>query len=302
MTNVGITYTKGYYRIKDIAEKVFNLHGGVKSFIKTGETVLLKPNLLISPKDIYDPVVTDPRIILGISELLTDYGAKVFVGDSPAFGSVKGILNKLSILDRLSNMGVNIVEFNNPNKKLNKLDNALSEYDKIINLPKLKVHVQLLLTCAVKNLYGFVSGKRKAWLHLVHGDKLNNFAEMLIRNYKHIRPSFTIVDAITVMNKKGPRGGEPKELGLLFSGIDCVSIDRVVTNLLGIDLEDYRILRAAKQLDIGQWRLDKINIIGNSDIPPISLDYPSLVSISFSPIRIVKSIIKNILTNKKLIS
>jgi uncharacterized protein (DUF362 family) len=298
MTKVGITCSKDYSQVKDKIEEVFNIHGGARSFINSGDMVLIKPNLLVAPRGINDPVVTDPRMILGIAEFLVDYGAKVFIGDSPAFGTVKGILTKLSIADKLTSMGVNIVEFTNPDKRFNGLDKAISAYDKVINLPKLKVHIQLLLTSAVKNLYGFVSGKRKAWFHFAHGDKLNHFAEMLIKNYQNISPTFTIVDAITVMNKKGPRGGEPKDLGLLFSGVDCVAIDRVVTSMLGIDIEDYRILRAAKDLDIGQWRLENIEILGDK-VSNISLDYPSLISISFSPIRILKSVIKNILINRK---
>jgi len=39
------------------------------------------------------------------------------------------------------------------------------EADVVINLPKLKSHMQLTLTMGVKNLFGCVPGKMKAWWH-----------------------------------------------------------------------------------------------------------------------------------------
>jgi uncharacterized protein (DUF362 family) len=41
--------------------------------------------------------------------------------------------------------------------------------DVVINLPKVKSHMQLTLTLGVKNLFGCVPGKMKAWWHMEAG-------------------------------------------------------------------------------------------------------------------------------------
>jgi len=301
MIQVGIVQCHNYLSVKEKITELFSYHGGLSSIITRGDRVLLKPNLLAPPKDIYEPVTTDGRLIVAMAELLNDFGAKVAVGDSPAFGTAHAVLNKLGVADKLNKIGVEIVEFSNPTDKRKSytLDKSYLNYDKLINLPKLKVHCQLLLTLSVKNLFGCVPGKRKPLLHLIHGDKENHFAEMLLRTYETIKPAFTIVDGIGAMNEKGPRGGSIKNLGILFSGIDCVAIDRVIVESFGIPFERYSILKSAKELNIGEWRLDQIEFLGEKELPHISLEHPLSIPISFSPIKILISTIKNMMIKRK---
>ncbi|MDH4128108.1 MAG: DUF362 domain-containing protein, partial [Spirochaetota bacterium] len=246
-------------------------------------------------------VTTDPDFIVAIVEIIKDFGAKVILGDSPAFSTVPDILKKIGIHDKLSNLGVRIIEFNRPiNKyKSHSFDYAIQEYDKMINIPKLKVHCQLWLSLSVKNLFGCVTGKRKPLLHLVHGDKKNHFAEMLVKNYDKLKPCFTIIDAVDVMEKEGPRGGIPKRVGLIFSGIDCVAIDRVASKVVGLDFEKHPVLKAARDLNVGEWRLEKIKIKGMNNIPSVNIDFPYMLPISFSPYRVIKSTIKNMLIKRR---
>ena len=49
------------------------------------------------------------------------------------------------------------------------LSKEAMEADVVINLPKLKSHVQLTMSMGVKNLFGCVPGKMKAWWHMEAG-------------------------------------------------------------------------------------------------------------------------------------
>lgn len=309
IAQVGITPCKNYNSVCPAIKKTFELHTNIRfsgkkvriikehkavNFLKT-DRILLKPNLLMAPKSEAEPVTTDPEVILAVAEILISAGMAVDVGDSPGFGTAGKILDILGISSKLENLGARIVEFTDPlNKRaINVTDKKISEYDKIINLPKLKVHGQLLFTGAVKNLFGLVIGKRKALLHLIHGDKDNSFADMLLAHYNAIKPAMTIVDAIDAMDKMGPRKGVRKNIGLLYSGIDCVAIDRIINESLGVPFKKNRLLVSAQNNGIGNWDITKIKIRGMKEIPKFELQFPPQLPIRFSPSRIVKSVIKN---------
>ena len=49
------------------------------------------------------------------------------------------------------------------------------------------------------------------------------------------KPTFSVLDGIVAMEGNGPTGGEPKELGVLISGINPFSVDTVGAHIAGID-------------------------------------------------------------------
>ena len=85
--------------------------------------------------------------------------------------------------------------------------------DVIINLPKFKSHQQLKATFAVKNMFGCVSGKRKALWHFRKGGSVDDFCELLIDIYRFLNPVLTIIDAVTAMDGPGPINGKARALG-----------------------------------------------------------------------------------------
>lgn len=131
------------------------------------------------------------------------------------------------------------------------------DVDAIINIPKLKAHVQLLYTAAVKNMYGCVCGKRKVWRHFQSNNDLRWYTEMLLANYQKVNPSFTIVDAVMAMEERGPSGGIPKKVALLIGGRDCIAIDRVIAEVIGIPPFQAPILQTAKLHKYRRARFEK---------------------------------------------
>jgi len=290
--------------IRSAVDKTFSFFGGIENVIKKGSKVLLKPNFLkeSSPRKC---IVTHPAVIEAVAEAVLEAGAIPIIGDSPAFGSVAKIASRLGLDKFAEKNGIDIIELDKPRKVsidcggkdffLSVSGQAL-DVDAIINLPKLKVHVQVLFTAGVKNLYGCVSGKQKAWRHLQSNNNLEWYTEMLIANYQLVKPVFTIVDAVTAMEEKGPTGGKPKDVSLLVGGIDVIAVDRVVTELLSVCPDDVPILRAAKRLGIGEQDLSKIEIAGE-ELPSVKVHdfiFPELSPIGFDFIRVVKSLIRHL--------
>ena len=232
--------------------------------------MLLKPNFLkeSSPRKC---IITHPVVIETVAETVLEAGATPIIGDSPAFGSVAKVARRVGLDKVAEKLGIDIIELDKPRKvsincggkefSLTVSGRAL-DVDAIINLPKLKVHVQVLFTAGVKNLYGCVSGKQKVWRHFKAKNDLEWYADMLIANYQLVKPIFTIVDGVMAMEEKGPTGGRPKDVSLLVGGIDVIAIDRVVAELLSVSSGDVPILRAAKRLGIGEQDLSKIEIVG----------------------------------------
>ena len=290
--------------IRSAVNKTFSFFGGIENVIKKGSKVLLKPNFLkeSSPRKC---IVTHPAVIEAVAEAVLEAGATPIIGDSPAFGSVAKIASRIGLDKFAEKHGIDIIELDKPRKvsincggkdfSLTVSGRAL-DVDAIINLPKLKVHVQVLFTAGVKNLYGCVSGKQKAWRHLKSKNDLEWYADMLIANYQLVKPVFTIVDAVTAMEEKGPTGGKPKDVSLLVGGIDVIAVDRVVTELLSVRPEDVPILRAAKRLGIGEQDLSKIEIAGEelASVKVHDFIFPELLPIGFDFIRVVKSLIRHL--------
>ena len=290
--------------IRNAVNKTFSFFGGIENIVKKGSKVLLKPNFL-KESEPEECVITHPTLIEAVAERVLKAGAIPVIGDSPGFGSVRKIARRVGLDKIAERLGIDIIELDKPRKvsiscggkrfSMTVSGRAL-DVDAIINLPKLKAHVQVLFTAGVKNLYGCVSGKQKTWRHFKAKNDLEWYADMLIANYQLVKPSFTIVDGIMAMEKKGPSGGLPKNVSLVVGGIDVIAIDRVIAEILSISPENVPVLRAAKRMGIGEQDLSKIEIAGE-DLHSVKVhDFilPELSPIGFDFIRVIKSLIRHL--------
>ena len=176
-----------------------------------------------------------------------------------------------------------------------KIAGCLEQYDRIINLPKVKSHCQMTMTLGIKNLFGLVIGKRKPVLHcLVKNDKIK-FGKMLIDIARHVNPCLTIVDGIQAMQGQGPLNGTPYPLGVMGASTDITAIDRIFADLLNIPLDKGYALQAAKLKQFGQFDVEYMEISGPADYRSLAVEdfkqaYP--LDISFDPVRLLKSFFK----------
>ena len=148
-----------------------DLLGGIGSFIKPGERVLIKPNLLKgSHPD--NAVTTHPEIVRAVIRLVRQAGAKALVGDSPGIGDLRKVAERSGILAVIEQEGAILAGFDEAvsvkgHGRFQRFEiaRAAREADAIINLPKFKTHGMTVLTGAVKNLFGCIPGALKAEFH-----------------------------------------------------------------------------------------------------------------------------------------
>jgi len=290
-------------KIADAIQKQFELLGGLRKFVTPGDTVLLKPNF-IAPRSRRHAAQTHPAVIIETARLLKDFGAKPFVADSPAWSNVFACVKALKMEEPLKKLSVPVKQLDKPkwcqieakNTSVGISSVALNA-DVIINLPKFKAHKQLLATFAVKNMFGCVSGKRKALWHFTKGGNPDDFCELLIDIYRFLNPALTIIDGVVAMDGPGPIRGRTRPLGWLIGGTDPIACEIICARLINTNPQNIPIIRTAKQIGFGCSDPAKIEIAGDDFPQSVCTDFnlPQLVPINFSLLHVCKSICKQII-------
>lgn len=230
--------------------------GGISAFVKPGDRVLLKPNLLTGARPGKE-CTTRPELVYCVAQLVQEAGGHPFLGDSPAFGSARGVAIANGYQPIIDDLKLPIVDFqggryqtvsNEFNHLL--LSKEAMEADVVINLPKVKSHVQLTLTLGVKNLFGCVPGKMKAWWHMEAGKDSIRFGNMLVETARTINPDLTILDGIIGHEGNGPSAGEPRPLGVLGAAANVFALDRAMVEILGVDPTIVPTVAASQRLGL----------------------------------------------------
>jgi uncharacterized protein (DUF362 family)/Pyruvate/2-oxoacid:ferredoxin oxidoreductase delta subunit len=254
-----------------VIEKLLSDLGGMQAFVRPGDRVLLKPNLLKSALP-EQAAVTHPAVVEGIASMVLDCRAKPFVGDSPPLGNLAKVLSKSGYDDFMNKMDVKQAPFREkapqefPEGRLfRRIDLAreIFEFDRLINLPKLKTHTQMGLTLAVKNLFGTVVGSDKAGWHLRAGRDYDTFATVLVQIYDKVRPALSVIDGILAMEGNGPNSGSPRQVGLLGASADGVALDAVITRLVGFPHDSVRTTVLAHRMAVGIGDETDIELVGD---------------------------------------
>ncbi len=282
-----------------------DLIGGIGTFVKPGNRVLLKPNLL-QGKPPEKAVTTHPSILKGMIQIVRQTGGIPFIGDSPAIGSCLRAAEKAGIRRIADDTECPIVEFNRPvvsterepaSFKQVEIDRTVLEADVVVNLPKWKTHGMVLLTLGVKNIFGCVTGARKALWHLKAGEDRKLFARILVDIYQRVRPSLTVLDGIVGMEGNGPGSGNPIHLGLIMASSDALSLDQVVCDLLKIPRKSLPTNQAA--FERGMFR-DEIEVAGMAidQVKVPRFELPSLSGTSWGLPLLVRLGLKNALSSR----
>jgi uncharacterized protein (DUF362 family) len=274
-------------RLSAALEKAVSDLGGMAAWIKPGDRVLLKPNLLRSANPT-DAVVTHPAFVEAVASMVLDSGASVFLGDSPPLGNLARVLAKSGYEPFMKKMGIQPVPFTEKlsqefpdNRRYRRIDLAkeVFAFDAVINLPKLKTHSQVLLTLAVKNLFGTVVGSDKASWHLA-GREVENFATALVQIYEKVRPVVSILDGILAMEGNGPNSGDPRHLGMIAAAEDAVALDATVCRLVGYPVEQLLTCVIGERLGVGTADPGKIRVVGDEPIGMPLTDFKASKSMS----------------------
>jgi uncharacterized protein (DUF362 family) len=289
-------------QLRESIEALLAPLGGIGAFVKMGDRVLLKPNLLTGARPTKE-CVTRPELVRCVAQLVIEAGGKPFFGDSPAFGSAMGVAKSNGYLPMMAELDLPVVEFHGKryetaSKEFNHLllSKEAIEADVVINLPKVKSHMQLTMTLGVKNLFGCVPGKMKAWWHMEAGKSAERFGEMLVETARAIGPNLTIIDGIIGHEGNGPSGGEPRLLGVLGASADVFAIDVAMLEVLNVEAHLVPTAAAAQRLGLSPT-LESIEfpLLRPVDVACIDWKLPeALIPIDFALPRVIKSTFRHL--------
>ena len=243
--NNPVAITKVKSSIADSVKKAIDAVGGMDSVVNEGDKVYIKPNF-VGPRDSSHGVTTDLEIVRVVAEEIRRCGGIPFLFETPAVDFDKNSVyeylgiydfakkNKISLVDGFEDLIKITIHGSRAFKSL-KIPNILHDA-KIVNLPKLKTHVLAKMTCGMKNLIGLLPDSEKIRAHVfgLHA----SIADIS----KVFRPVLTIVDAVTCMEGDGPTYGDKIDLGLIISGKDPLSVDRVCSQIIGLPWQKVKYL------------------------------------------------------------
>jgi uncharacterized protein (DUF362 family) len=240
--------------------------GGMKSFVKKGQTVVVKPNVGwdATPER---GANTNPQLIKRIIEQCYSAGAKqVYVFDNTCDEWIK-CYESSGIQYAVKNAGGKMVPGNSEGnyheiqiKEGKKLKNAkihelILNSDVFFNVPILKNHSSTQVSGSMKNHMGII-WDRGYWHR-------NDLDQCIADFAAYRKPDLNIVDAYRVLTKRGPKGVYDEDVVLMKSLIiskDIVAADAAAAKLIGLEPGNIRHIRLANEAKVGTMDLTKLNI------------------------------------------
>jgi uncharacterized protein (DUF362 family) len=278
--------------IYKMVKKSIDQIGGIKSIVKTGQTVALKPNVVTGELS-GAGVTTDNRIIDAIIKLCkkAEAGDIYIVEGSGYFTETKKALELSGINELAQKNAVEVIDVDNDNLIEVKVPNPLIiETIKIsksfmdagvrINIPVMKTHDQLLVTLGVKNLKGVIPKPIKRHFHHI------GVVKAIIDLSKVVPLDLTILDSIVAMEGLGPSFGPKIRLNTIIASKNVWNLDIIASAIMGFEFNELDYLVTAE--DHGLIDLDeKIEVIGTPvnkitkkfKRPPTGLDFAEGITV-----------------------
>ena len=240
--------------------------GGIERFVKSGDDVIVKPNICVDYRTYEYGATTNPEVVAALVELCLGAGAKrVRVMDTPFGGGPESAYARSGIADAVASVGGEMEVMNRAKFRETEIPDgrdisSWSVYqdiltaDVVINVPVAKHHNLARLSLAGKNLLGVV--QRPSRMHV-------NLPQRIADLVSLVRPSLTVVDAVRVLMKRGPTGGNLDDVVLrntVIASHDIVAADAYATTLFDLTGEDILYVKAAAEMGLGTLDLTSIKV------------------------------------------
>lgn len=252
---------------EEMVSQAINAAGGISSFVKNGDNVIIKPNICTGYYSYEYAATTNPWVVAGLVKLCLEAGAgRVRVMDNPFGGpaeqcyevsgiaaEVKAAGGEMEIMQSLKFKKTEV-----PDGVIQKsllLYQDILEADLLIDVPIAKHHGSAGLTLSMKNLMGTIQ-KRE----LLHLDLANSIVDLASR----VKPALVVVDALRILIANGPTGGsldDVKQTNTLIISRDMVAADSFAATLFGKTADEIDHIRKAGERGLGNPRLDELDIL-----------------------------------------
>jgi uncharacterized protein (DUF362 family) len=241
--------------------------GGIETYIKKGDRVLLKVNAAFATPQMLS-ATTHPEIVSEVTRLCLEAGASaVIVSDNP-INNPGSCFTLSGIADAARGAGARLLlprdeafrPFSLPGGRLIRnwpvLFEPLRDINKVIGTAPVKDHHRSGASMIMKNWYGLLGGRR----NIFHQEIQTIITELAMM----IRPTLVILDGTTTMMTNGPTGGsldDLNETNTMIAGTDQVAVDAFGATLLGRTLNDLPFIGMAEAAGLGTADYQSLNPI-----------------------------------------
>jgi uncharacterized protein (DUF362 family) len=241
--------------------------GGIERFVKPGADVIVKPNICNAYHGPEYASTTNPDVIAAIVALCVGAGAKrVRVMDFPFGGAPQKAYAMSGIQAAVAAAGgemevMSKVKFRDvalpAGKAIQKwpVYGEILDADAVINVPIAKQHGSARLTLGMKNLMGVIEDRG--------GFHARGLHQPIADLSSAVRPALTVVDAVRILTRNGPTGGnldDVKRMDTVIASADVVAADTYAATLFGLTPDDVPYIKLGAEMGLGQSDLKAIKV------------------------------------------
>lgn len=238
--------------------------GGIERFVRSGDDVIIKPNICVDYHPPEYAATTNPTVVGTLVKLCLGAGARrVRVMDMPfggtpesayaisgidgavrASGGEMEVMSPVKFAETTIPEGLDITEW--------EVYRDVLETDVLINVPIAKHHSLARLSLGAKNLLGVITRPNR--IHRNLGQRVADLVSL-------VRPTLTVVDAVRILTAHGPTGGslnDVKQTDTIIASPDFVAADAWAATLFDLTGEDVSYVKAAAEMGLGTLDLETI--------------------------------------------
>ena len=248
----------------ELVKRAMEQLGGMRCFISCGDVVVIKPNIGWDRMPIH-AANTNPDVVAAVVNLAFDAGAKKVIVADGSCNDPNRCFQRSGIWRKAYAAHAEVIlpaehRYRTMRLKGDVLDEwpiftTLVDADKVINVPVAKHHNLAKFTAAMKNWYGVLGGRRNR-LHQNIDTSIADLATFM-------RPTLTIIDAVRVLMRNGPQGGnidDTKVMNTVFETADQVAADAFGGTLIGQHRDNLPYLKMAHTRGIGTMFWENLRV------------------------------------------
>ncbi len=268
---VALTESKSHFN--GVFEALKLVENQIEEGLKGKKKILIKPNFVSVSNQL---AATHVDAVQAVLDMVSKYySGKIVVGEGPAFSSLKNALVNFDFLKLQKQYNVDFVDLNEDDSveievtgsqqrpsRFN-VSKTVVESDYRISVALPKTHDFVIATFTIKNivvgsLIGHAYTHEKWKIH--QGYKAMNL--YLAALAKKVMPNLGVIDGFQGMEGRGPVGGDPVDLRVAAASIFPVSLDAVMSVVIGFDPLDIGYLYHLNDWGVGVADLSGIEIAG----------------------------------------
>jgi uncharacterized protein (DUF362 family) len=247
-----------------LVKRALDAMGGMKRFIGRGDVVVVKPNIGWDRMPIH-AANTNPDVVGAVIREAFDAGAKKVIVADGSCNDPDRCFQRSGIWRKAYALGAEVVlpaehRYRVTRLKGELLDEwpiftTLIEADKVINVPVAKHHNLAKFTAGMKNWYGILGGRRNR-LHQSIDVSIADLATFM-------RPTLVVIDAIRVLMRNGPQGGnidDTRVMNTVIASVDQVAADAFACLLIGQHRDNLPYLKMGHERGLGTMYWENLRV------------------------------------------